>query len=402
LIPGRIPTNLCFMIYESLLRQGLQNFREAFRQEPTSCGYAPGRVEVLGNHTDYNEGYVLSAAIDRGALFLAARSEGEVCRVIASDLKQKAEFPLRGPKPDPQKPWVNYVMGVSVKLREKGSMDVPFYGLLLGNVPLGAGLSSSAALEMSTALALTDLFGLSVKKMDLARIGQAAEHEYAGAKTGLLDQITSLYGQKDHLVLSDFRSLEVDTVPLGGGLCFLICNTGVRHSLVDSEYNERRRSCEEATRFFADHLDHPVRALRDVSLEEWERLKGGMDPVVCRRSAHIIGENRRVLEARGHLQGAELRNFGRLMFQSHESSRTNFENSCEELDFVVETAGETPQVLGARLSGGGFGGSVVILLKPEDLGMVKNRLHSAYEKRFGTPCELLSIDVSEGARIVSL
>lgn len=406
------------MINEDVFRKAGSKFIEHYEVEPEAAAYAPGRVEVLGNHTDYNEGYVLSAAIDYGTFFLAAEIEGEMCRVVAGDLMEEAKFSLVSPEPNPKVSWVNYVMGVAVQLCQRGGVSWsagsrsdgcraiepraveprPFAALLLGNVPLGSGLSSSAALLMSSALALCRLYGLSVPDLELARIGQRAEHEFAGVRTGLLDQISSLNGKKNSLVLSDFRSLEIQNVPLGREACFLVCNTGVKHALVDSAYNDRRNSCEQATEFFSQRLNHPVRALRDVTSEELRCLSADMDPIAALRAAHVIGENERVLMGRQFLQTGHLEEFGRLMFQSHDSSRHNFENSCRELDFLVDTAHKIDAVKGARLSGGGFGGSVVALLSPRDAEEVARELARAYEVEFGNTCESMVIQPSERAR----
>ena len=398
------------MINEDVFRQAVSKFREHYGVKPEAAAYAPGRVEVLGNHTDYNEGYVLSAAIDYGTFFLAAEIGGEVCRVVAGDLMEEAKFSLVSPERNATASWVNYVMGVAVLLCQRSGSSRssgcrsdgcrPFAALLLGNVPLGSGLSSSAALEMSSALALCRLYGLSVPDLELARIGQRAEHEFAGVRIGLLDQISSLNGKKDSLVLSDFRSLEIQNVPLGREVCFLVCNTKVKHALVDSAYNDRRNSCEQATEFFSQRLNHPVRALRDVTSEELESLSAYMDPIAALRAAHVIGENERVLMGRQALQAGHLEEFGRLMFQSHDSSRHNFENSCKELDFLVETAHKIDAVKGARLSGGGFGGSVVALLSPRDAEEVARELTRAYEVEFGYACDSMVIQPSERASVI--
>ncbi len=399
------------MLNQSVFEQGRQKFAQHYGEEPSVCSYAPGRVEVLGNHTDYNEGYVLSIAISRGTFFYArkvpAKSPGPVeqteCRIVAGDEMREARFSLDWPEPVPDPPWANYIVGVAAKLHRQGvGIEQPFEALFYGNVPLGAGLSSSAALEICTGLALCKLYALEVDKLELARIGQAAEHEFAGVRTGLLDQISSLYGKRNSLVLADFRTLQVETVPLGGDASFLICNTGVKHSLVESAYNERRASCEEAAGFFEQKLDHPVQSLRDVSWEEWRGLSGDMADVTARRASHIIGENRRVLEARALLERGRLAEFGKLMYASHESSRHDFENSCAELDFLVDAAKSDSRVLGARLSGGGFGGSIVALLCPRDVEQVGRALAAAYEGEFGHPCDVLEVEPSDGAHEVPL
>ena len=384
-----------------LLQQLQAEFKGHFATTPGVCAYAPGRVEVLGNHTDYNEGYVLSAAINRGTFFVAAKAAGRQCRVFAPDVGEEAAFTLDDVRPASQTPWANYVKGVLAGLARGRRLPRGFTAAFRGDIPLGAGLSSSAALEMSAGLALAALYGLRVDPLALARIGQAAEHEYAGVKCGLLDQISSLYGQEGGLVLSDFRSLAVQNVPMGEGFGFLICNTRVKHRLVESEYNERRARCEEAARFFASVLPHPVAALRDVSWSEWQAHAGRMDPVAARRAAHVVGENDRVLRGRALLAAGRLADFGALMYESHESSRVNFENSCPELDVLVGAARASGKVLGARLSGGGFGGSVVMLLATRDAPAVVAYAAEAYRRAYGHPCGAMEIHPAAGARLVS-
>ena len=375
-----------------------RQFEKWFGQPPSVAAYAPGRVEILGNHTDYNEGFVLSAAINFGTFFVAAESPEPQCRLVAGDLMQEIRFPANAPAPSARVPWGNYIKGVLAKLPATGRPLPAFNGMFLGDVPKGAGLSSSAALEMTAGLGLCALYGIELPPLELARIGQAAEHEFAGVKCGLLDQITSLFGRENQLVFTDFRTLEVQSVPFGRDACFLVCNTRAKHSLVDSEYNERRSRCEAAAAFFKSTLQHPVAALRDVSMAEWRAHESAMDPVTARRAAHIVGENERVLRGRELLTTGDLTDFGRLMFASHQSSRTNFENSCPELDFLVQSAQDIPEVLGARLSGGGFGGSAVVLVPSGASTAVSRRLADLYASLFGHACEVLVIRPSGGAR----
>jgi len=384
-----------------LLIKAARLFRSHFGRDHAVAAYAPGRVEVLGNHTDYNEGCVLSAAINLGTFFLAAPADGAICRLIAGDIMEEATFDAAAPVPSAASAWANYCKGVLAGLSGHGRSGGGFLGLFLGNLPLGAGLSSSAALEMSAAKALCALYGIALDPITLARIGQTAEHEFAGVKCGLLDQITSLFGREKMLVMSDFRSLAVENVPLGDGVCFLMCNTNAKHALVDGAYNERRRKCEEAARFFASVLKHPVTALRDVSWAEWQEHSGRMDPLAARRAAHPIGENERVLNGRELLRQGNLEAFGQLMFDSHRSSREHFENSCRELDFLVDTARKVPGVLGARLSGGGFGGSAVLLVHPRDAAVIGQAMTTAYRREFGHPCDIRVITPSAGARLVA-
>lgn len=378
----------------------LRKFLDTYGHEPQIVTYAPGRVEVLGNHTDYNEGYVLSAAINLGTYFAVSPREDGKARLVAGDVMEEVGFDVLDPVPTKDHMWSNYVKGVLHGINAKRMPSHGFEAMFLGNIPLGSGLSSSAALEMSAGLAFARLYDVTMSPLELAQIGQRAEHEFAGVKTGLLDQFSSLHGKKDCLVWSDFRSYEVKPVPLGGEVCFLMCNTHVEHALVDGAYNERRKRCEQAAAFFASALNHPVSALRDVSWEEWQTHRADMEDIVARRSAHPIGENERVLAGIEMLRNGDLAGFGRLMFESHESSRYYFENSCPELDTLVDGAQAVPGVLGARLSGGGFGGSVVVMVLRSNVDDAAGTLRNVYANKYGVRCDTRVITCSDGARVV--
>lgn len=384
---------------ETICQELLQKYRSHFGHEPEVVAYAPGRIEVLGNHTDYNEGFVFSAAINFGTFFAVAKRADRQCRLVAGDLMKEVAFEAADVVPSKTDTWQNYVKGTFAGVTDNQA-QTGFDGLFFGNIPLGSGLSSSAALEMSAGLAFARLYGITVEPVALAKIGQKAEHTYAGCKCGLLDQLSSLAGQAGKLVKTDFRSVTYETVELGPDACFLMCNTQARHALVDGAYNRLREACETAAAYFATVLRHPVTALRDVSMAEWALYKGGLPEAVANRAAHPIGENERVLKGAAYLAAGDLTGFGALMFDSHESSRTLFQNSCEELDAVVEAAKKIPGVLGARLSGGGFGGSVVVLVHPRDAETAAAALASAYAAKFGTPCDVSVITPAAGACVV--
>lgn len=388
------------MVNEDVYNELAAKFSGHYGCAHTVAAYAPGRAEVLGNHTDYNEGYVLAAAINLGTFFMATPTADGTCRIVAGDLMEEESFELTHISPVSAGSWSNYVRGVAAGLRAREEMPNGFLGMFLGNIPLGSGLSSSAALEVSTGLALSALYDMEVSRPCMARICQTAEHEYAGVKCGLLDQITSLYGQEDRLVMTDFRTLEVSTVPLGSECCLVICDTAVKHSLVESEYNNRRQKCREGAEFFASVLDHPVIALRDVSRDEFESHRDDMEPVAASRAAHVVSENERVVQGKQLLQNGKVEAFGKLMFESHQSSRENFENSCAELNFLVDQAAGIPGVIGAKLCGGGFGGSVVSLVYRRDADVIRQALASAYEKEFGHPCVTRAILPAAGAHVV--
>lgn len=380
------------------LRQG---FEKLYGMPHSVAAYAPGRVEVLGNHTDYNEGYVLSAAINMGTFFLVALSENSTCEIHAADIGKSHVFDIHANRPSKTDMWANYVKGVAAGLSKRKKLRRGFKALFMGNLPLGAGLSSSAALEMSSGLALAKLYGMKISPLEMARIGQSSEHDFVGVKCGLLDQVTSLSGRRGQLVMTDFRTLKISNIPLGRDACFLMCNTNVKHALVSSAYNERHAQCRKAAAFFRKKLGRRVATLRDVTWQEWQELAPGMNPVTARRAAHVIGEDTRVLLGRKLLAKRKLTGFGKLMIESHDSSRAHFENSCKELDFLVLAARKLKGVLGARLSGGGFGGSAVLLVTPKYAGAIAESIAAGYARRFGHKCDVRLILPSDGARLIS-
>lgn len=321
--------------------------------------YAPGRAELLGNHTDYNEGYVLAIAVERGVTVRGQIRSDNRITLEAQDLGERWEGPVAGLAPGPQG-WVNYVTGVVAQFQKRGWPVKGFELSISSNLPMGAGLSSSAALEVATALFLQEALGFSLEKMDLARMAQAAEHEFVGVKCGLLDQIASLYGQKDTVTFIDCRSYEVQNIPVPASINFVIANSGAKHALVTGEYNERRESCEAAARA----LGAPF--LRDVSTALLREKASLLTPLQEKRARHVVGENERVLTGVEALNHGAAVVFGDLMYASHESSRLNFENSCPELDALVERAKQAA-VWGARLSGGGFGGATINLVAADRL-----------------------------------
>jgi galactokinase len=354
------------MYDENIVEQAIKIHIETYGIAPTSVAYAPGRVEVLGNHTDYNEGTVLSAAINMGHCFCISPSDNPGVRLTAGDIPETTEFdPSSEDRLPKELQWANYVKGVMFYLRDQNveinSVDCTF----LGSIPMGAGLSSSAALEVATAFAVLNYTGKTLDKKEIGLLAQAAENNFAGCNCGLLDQFSSIFGVHHGLIHSDFRTLETYPVQLPDDVVFLMINPHIKHALADSPYNARRVSCEQAARELDALIDHPVEALRDVSWEEFEANKHKIDPEAAQRATHVIGEITRVEKGVDLLAKGKLEAFGQFLFDSHETSRTAFENSCDELDILVETAREVG-ALGARLSGGGWGGSVVALVYAAD------------------------------------
>ncbi len=380
----------------------VEKFEKQYGCKPVAVAYAPGRIEVLGNHTDYNEGYVFSAAIDHGTFFAIAPNEGTDCQLTAGDLMKQVDFDISDVQPRKEDTWQNYVTGTFNWLFDGKPAEAKhgWKGMFLGNIPLGAGLSSSAALEMCTVLALCKIYGIEKTKEEMAKIGQKAEHTFAGCPCGLLDQISSLAGKEGQLVKTDFRTLKFENVDMGAGVAFMMVKSNAKHALVDGAYASRRQACEDAAKHFASVLRHEVTHLRDVSTAEWILYRGGLPETTSKRAIHPIGEDERVLKGAELLEKGDLAGFGALMFDSHESSRTWFENSCAELDTIVDAAKAIPEVYGARLSGGGFGGSCCLLVKPEAADKISAEITKAYKAVYGDEPVCALIKPSEGAHLV--
>ncbi len=385
-------------VYDSVVAK----FEKRFGAKPAAVAYAPGRIEVLGNHTDYNEGFVFSAAIDKGTFFAVSPTADDKCAIVAGNLDREVSFSISEVSPKKEDSWQNYVTGTFNWLfdGEPAKAGHGFNAVFEGNIPLGAGLSSSAALEMATVLALAKIYGVEKDKVTLAKIGQKAEHTFAGCPCGLLDQASSLFGKAGGLVKSDFRSCTFENVSMGDGVAFMMVKSNAKHALVDGAYASRRQACEDAAKYFAGVLKHPVTHLRDVSCAEWILYRGGLSETAAKRAIHPIGEDERVLLGAQLLEKGDVAGFGALMFDSHESSRNWFENSCEELDTIVDAAKAIPEVLGARLSGGGFGGSCCLLVKPEAADKIAAQITQAYKTAYGDEPTCAVINPSDGAHLV--
>ncbi len=362
------------MYDKNVVNEAIAIHTKTYGTEPTTVAYAPGRIEVLGNHTDYNEGTTFSCAINMGHCFCISKSDKTGVRLTAGDIPATAEFDPTNDEPLEKKfQWANYVKGVIFFLRAHGvevdGIDCTF----LGSIPMGAGLSSSAALEVATAYAVLAYTGKEVDKIEIAKAGQKAEHDFAGCSCGLLDQFSSIFGIHHGLIHSDFRTLETFPVKLPADVVFLMINPHVKHALAESPYNARRKSCEKAAAELNELVDYEVKALRDIKFEDFEALKGQLDPEAAQRATHVVGEIHRVEEGVKLLEEGKLEQFGQFLFDSHETSRTAFENSCEELDIVVEAAREAG-ALGARLSGGGWGGSAIALVHERNANAICEKI----------------------------
>ena len=374
-------------------------FEARFGQAPSVVARAPGRLEILGNHTDYNEGLVISCAIAQSTWVAAAPAEGDTCTLITQSDLPEAQFSATKPGKPVAGEWANYIKGIVCELRERGHEVAGFNMAIASDIPRSAGLSSSAALEVAAAYAIGALNGIQLPAVEWARVGQGSENNYVGANTGLLDQLSSIAGKAGHIVACDFRSVTAEAQKFGESAVFVVANTGVAHDLT-ADYNERRMRCEEAAELIK--LRYPdVEALRDVSQEMLEACRESLELLTYRRARHIVGENHRVKAGLSALGTGDLEAFGQLLFDSHYSSRHYFENSCRELDILVELSRSLPGCLGARLSGGGFGGSCIHLVRAEEASLFASRLATAYETRTGNEIEPLICELGAGAELVT-
>ena len=359
---------------------------------------APGRVNLIGEHTDYNEGFVLPMALNFAATVAAKRREDENIEVYSRNFDELKILNLMNGNGNRKKgEWVNYVEGIVRVLRERG-FEIGGANLLIdSDVPVGAGLSSSAALEIAVGFALIRINEGELDRLELALAGQAAEHEYVGTKSGIMDQFVSAFGKAGHALLIDCRSLESTPIRLDlSDTEFVVCNSGVNHALASSEYNTRRAECEKGAAILKEYLPE-IAALRDVKLEDFERYKSNLPENICRRCRHIITENRRTLEAAEAFEKGDLTTAGRLMSESHTSLRDDFEVSCDELDLLVSLAENFDGVYGARMTGGGFGGCTINLVRREKSAGFIEYLGRQYKQKTGRQAEIFRVEPSDGA-----
>jgi galactokinase len=370
------------MTLQELGRHTGHQFAKTYGRPPRWITAAPGRVNVIGEHTDYNDGFVLPMAIDRYTVIAAAPASNGATKIqLRSTLGDGAtSVDLTQPvKPAPKGAWSNYPVGVIAGFLARGAKPVGFDALIHSTVPQGGGLSSSAALEVSTATLLEAITGRKLDPVEKALLCQKAEHDYAGVPCGIMDQLISVMARQDHLLLLDCRSRQPDLVPMTDpSKVLLIINTNVKHELTGGEYAKRRAQCEQA----ANILSLP--SLRDATADMLVRARGKMEEVVFRRGRHVIGEIERTFHAAEAVRASNWTTVGQLMYASHDSLRDDYEVSCAELDAVVDIAqaiGPKGGVIGCRMTGGGFGGCAVALVNADAVGAISDRIASEYERR---------------------
>jgi galactokinase len=374
-------------------------YRKSAGRDAEAAAYAPGRVNLIGEHTDYNDGFVLPAAVDRGVALAACRLTGDRFTLHAVDLGQSCTFSRLALQRDPQYPWADYFKGVVWALGKRG-LDVPACeAIVTGDIPQGAGLSSSAAYEVATALLLQRLGGFDLPALDVAKLAREAENGFVGVACGIMDQMASLFGKQGRALLLDCRSLAYETAEIPPGLKIVAVGSGVRHSLASSEYNKRRAECDEGVRILSASLPG-IRALRDVTPESLAPLLAKLPSVVAKRCRHVVSEDARVLQAVAAMGSGDTGRLKTLMAESHASLRDDYEVSCPELDVLVDLALPLPYCHGARLTGAGFGGSTVNLVEADAVESFSRTITSGYRERCGRPAEIRVFEPSAGARLL--
>lgn len=376
----------------SLRQRVAGEFERRFGGQPAFVVRAPGRVNLIGEHTDYNDGFVLPMAINRAVwMALRPRDDGQVV-VHSLDFDASATFSLDDLEYE-DAGWIQYVRGVAWALQEAGYALRGWEGVMAGDVPIGAGLSSSAALELATARAFAAVSDLSWEPKIMARLGQRAENEWVGMQCGIMDQMISAAGEAGHALLIDCRSLETESVPLPPGTAVLVLDTATRRGLTGSAYNERRAQCEAAADFFG------VPALRDVSVAEFEEQVDHLDDIIRRRARHVVTENERTLRAAEAMRRGDAVALGRLMNASHASLRDDFEVSSHELNTMVEIARRQAGCYGARMTGGGFGGCAVALMAENAVKAAMPAIAAAYQAETGLEPALYPTQAAAGASL---
>ena len=383
------------------VRSLVETFQQLYRSQPRVFS-APGRVNLIGEHTDYNDGFVLPMAINRHTYVAAAPRNDRKVQVRSLNLQEHTTFSLDEDHQLKETHWANYVAGVAFVLQQKGHELSGLDLAIDSEVPIGAGLSSSAAIEVSVGMACLTLAGQEIDAQVLALAAQRAEHIYAGTKCGVMDQLTATLAQRDHALLIDCRSLEAKTIPLKlNDAAVVVCNTNVKHELASSAYNQRRAQCEDGVAILQQKLPG-VRALRDVSIADFETHEGELPDPINRRCRHVITENDRTLQAAEALQVGDLNTVGDLMALSHRSLRDDYEVSSSELDVMAEIAQRHPACIGARMTGGGFGGCTVNIVKREALNDFRRSIAERYFDATGIKPDIYVVEADGGMNEIEL
>lgn len=371
-------------------------FREKFQQDPLLI-FAPGRINLIGEHTDYNEGYVFPAAINKGIYLAIAPTAENHSNIIAIDAKKTLKFSMDKIRKRNYNTWKNYILGIVHELQTKGIQLSNVNAVFGGDIPVGSGLSSSAALENAFAFGFNELFNLGLDKMTLTQIAQKAEHNFVGVQCGIMDQFASMFGKKDKALLLDCKDLSYTIHPLHlKAYELVLINTNVSHSLASSAYNERRAVCEQVSKLLN------INSLREATLEDLHTIKDQISTPAYQQATYVIEENQRVLDAAKALESGDITRLGELLFLSHKGLSEQYLVSCEELDFLVEKARNHTAVIGARMMGGGFGGCTINLVRSTQKEIFLSEIQQTYFQQFNNHCSVYEVTTSNGTQIITL
>ena len=379
---------------KKLVKEVKSSFKKLFKTKSLIV-FSPGRINLIGEHTDYNDGFAFPAAINKGIVLAISKSDSNVSKTYALNKKELYEFNTTNIKPLENGGWRNYILGVVAELQMLGKSVGNFNSVFAGNIPGGAGMSSSAALENSFVYGLNKLFDLGLSKHEMILVSQKAEHNFAGVKCGIMDQYASMFGVKKSALLLDCRTIESKPYKIDfKDYKLMLINTNVKHDLSESAYNDRRAVCEKVSELI--HID----ALRDASKEDLDRIKSDISDEDYQKALYVINENKRVKLFLEAIKKDDIKTLGDLLYQSHEGLRTNYKVSCDELDFLVDRAKENPNVLGARMMGGGFGGCTINLVKKDEFKNFKKTVSKKFRAAFEYDCSVYSVKLSRGTQIV--
>lgn len=376
-----------------------QKFKDLYGTEPLIVR-SPGRINIIGEHTDYNNGFVLPASIDKAAYLAIALRDDDEIHLKAEDLDETFSISIKDMKPVGDISWPNYILGAVAQFLKKGIALKGFNALLTSDVPIGAGLSSSAAVECATTFALNELFKTNLDKVEMVKMSQKAEHEYAGVMCGIMDQFASMMGKKDHVIKLDCRSLEYEYVPFKlEGIKILLLDTNVKHSLASSEYNTRRKECAQAVEWIKEHEPN-VNSLRDATEEMLDKYVLPKDQLIDKRSRFVVQEINRLQKACEDLKRGDIEAMGKKMFATHDGLSEMYAVSCDELDYLINFVRNNDAVIGARMMGGGFGGCTINLVKEEAIpGLIKDA-SAQYEKHSGKKLKAYVVSINDGTEII--
>lgn len=378
-----------------LIKSIKSTFKDKFQTEPLLI-FSPGRINLIGEHTDYNDGFVFPAAVDKGIVAAIGKSDSNSSVAFAADKDEILEFTINQIKPLAQGSWQNYILGVVAEIQNRSKTIDDFNIVFGGDIPGGAGMSSSAALENSIVFGINELFSLGLSKDDMILISQKAEHNYVGVKCGIMDQYASMFGIENNALLLDCRTVKSKPFEIDfKDYELILINTNVKHSLSDSAYNDRRSVCES----IAEMLN--VKALRDATEFDLETIKDQVTPENYQKALYVIQENERVVKASKAMQEEDLKTLGELIYASHNGLQNKYKVSCEELDFLVEQAKTNPNILGARMMGGGFGGCTINLISKTETSSFKAFIYEAYKEKFDKACSIYSVKLSDGTHLIN-